>query len=143
MRRTRTKPAQYLVMLVTALLIGCNCHTDVSNDPRYSHTVRRNFKTKRPLEVSTLNFPYTSYEDRHALAASLHGLPKVGTIDHAHAVYFERAVSDDGFNKPGMHYLEGHTTWKGRIIPIYYSLDFPINQHKDLGNFYKDFVPLE
>jgi hypothetical protein len=142
MRLIRTKPAQFLVMLVTALLFGCNYHTDVSCDPRYSHTVKRNFKTKRLLEVSTLNFPYTSYEDRHELAASLHGFPKIGTIDRFHAVYFERAVSDDGFDKPGLHYLEGHTTWNGKVIPIYYSLDFPTNQHKDLGNFYKDFTPL-
>lgn len=143
MHLMRNKIARILMILVMALQSGCNYYTDVSNDPRYGHTVRRNFKTKRPLEVSTLNFPYTSYKDRHELAASLHGFPKIGTIDRSHAVYFERAVSDDGYNKPGLHYLEGHTTWKGKVIPIYYSLDFPFNQHEHLGNFYRDFTPLE
>lgn len=143
MHLTRINPFLLLVMLVGVLLSGCNYHTDVSRDLKYNHIVQREFKSKRPLKVSTLNFPYTSYKDRHELAYGLHGFPKIGSIDRSHTVYFERAVSDDGFNKPGLHYLEGHTAWNGKILPIYYSLDFPVNQHKDLGNFYNDFMPLE
>jgi len=143
MRHNRINLLLSLVIVATALLSGCNYYTDVSSDSRYAQTVKRTFKTKRPLEVSTLNFPYTSYEDRHALAASLNGLPKVGRIGRSHAVYFERAVRHDGFNQPGLHYLEGHTTWDGKVVPVYYSLDFPFNQHRDLGNFHNDFTSLQ
>jgi len=140
MRLMTRKAARFLVLLATALQFGCNHYTDLSNDPRYSQTVKRSFKTKQPLEVSTLNFPYTSYKDRHELGDDLHGSTTIlGTLERSHTVYFERAVSDEGFDKPGLHYLEGYTTWKGNVIPIYYSLDIPRGQHKDLGGFYNDF----
>jgi hypothetical protein len=126
----------------TMLLFSCNYNTTVSSDPKYSHTVSRELKTKRPLEVAVIDFQHASYDDRHEISEDCWG-STLGRIGSNHTVYFDRAVRKSGYNKTGLHYLEGHITFKGKVIPIYYSLNFPGNQDRCLGNFYNDFEFVE
>ena len=115
----------FLVILATIICQSCNHNVNISRNPAYSGIIKRDLVTKRSLNLYPIDYNMNSYRDRHELGTWMLGVPLIGVIQPGHHVYFERAIRQDGFNKPGLEDLNGHIIFRGVNYQISYSVGAP------------------